>query len=353
MRHNTQRWSLIGLAVLTLTVLCALGCGDKEAQNGSSTGSAEKKLLIGIVYDSGGKNDKSFNASAARGIDKAIKELGVEHKEIQSQGEKDYETNLSALAEARCDLVIAVGVNMETALRASASKFPETNFAIVDVPVELPNVRSLIFNEEQGSFLAGYLAGLMTKSNKLGFVGGQRISLIEKFYSGYAAGAYLANPSVEMLPDKYADSWNNADLAKIAAISLYTQGADIVYHAAGKAGIGVFNAAHERGRYAIGVDSDQDELYEGIILTSMIKNVDEAVFSTIKDLKEGNFSPEIKVYDLASGGVGLSPMRFTKEIIGDENLAKIDAVAEKVKSGEIKVPTTKDELAKFRASLPK
>ncbi|HVL39705.1 MAG TPA: BMP family ABC transporter substrate-binding protein, partial [Fimbriimonadaceae bacterium] len=190
----------------------------------------------------------------------------------------------------------------------------------------------------EGSFLAGYLAGLMTKTGKLGFVGGMEIDLIKKFLAGYAAGAKLANPSVQILPAKYTGNWNDAGIAKEAARALFSQGADIVYHAAGRAGLGVIDAAKDAGKWAIGVDSDQDHIAQGRVLTSMVKRVDEAVFQTIKDLKEGNFSAETKTYDLAANGVGLSEMRFTKEQVGEENLRKLEEVRAKIISGEIQVP---------------
>ncbi len=345
--------------LLSVVLLGLAGCSSQSAGD-SGNGQADsqaigqpEKLKVGIVFDSGGKNDKSFNASAWRGIERAQKEFGIEVKEVQSNSEKDYETNLSALADAGCKLIFSVGINTKTALEIVAPKYPDTKFAIIDNTLDLPNVRSLLFDEEQGSFLAGYLAGLMTKSNKLGFVGGQELDLIKKFFSGYAAGAYTANPAVEILPDKYTNDWNNADVAKTAAVALYTQGADIIYHAAGKAGMGVFNAAKESGKYAIGVDSDQDEIYPGTILTSMIKHVDEAVYSTIKELNEGKFTSGTKVYDLVGGGVGLSEMKFTKDAIGQANIDKIAQIAEKIKKGEIVVPKTKDELAAYRSKLGK
>jgi basic membrane protein A len=326
------------------------GCDKSGGDGAAAANGAAKKLVVGIVFDSGGRGDKSFNDSAWAGIERAQKELGIQPKSVESKSEKDYEPNLTALAEQECDIVFAIGINMKSALEKVAPNFPNVKFAIVDAPVSGPNVRSLLFREEEGSFLAGYLAGLMTKTNRIGFVGGMEIPLIVKFASGYAAGAKTANPSVEILPEKYTGSWDNLDVGKVSANSLFNSGADIVYHAAGRAGLGVISAAKESGKWAIGVDSDQDGLEPGSVLTSMVKRVDEAVFSTIKDVEQGAFSAGERVYDLKAGGVGLSPMTHTKDKIGPEKLAKVDAIAEKIKTGELKVPTTKEELASYLSS---
>jgi basic membrane protein A len=283
----------------------------------------------------------------------AQKELGVEEKSIESKSEKDYEPNLTAMADAGCDIVFAVGVAQKKALETVAPKYPNVKFAIIDASVTGDNVRSLLFNEHEGSFLAGYLAALMTKTKKVGFVGGQELDLIKKFLAGYEAGVKTADPTVEVLPAKYAGSWDNQDKAKVAANILYTSGADIVYHAAGRAGLGVFSAAKEQNKFAIGVDSDQDDVEKGIILTSMIKHVDQAVFDSIKDLADNKFKGGTKLYDLKSGRIGLSEMKYTKDKIGKDNLAKIKAISDKVVKGDIKVPSTLDELSKYEAKLAK
>jgi len=346
-----KRLSLWSIALSSLALI-AVACGKEEGTtpNGGGGGS-EKKLVVGIVFDSGGRGDKSFNDSAWAGVERAGKEFGIDIKPLESKSEKDYESNLSAMADEGCDLVFAIGINMKSSLEKVAPNYPDTKFAIVDAPVEGENVRSLLFREEEGSFLAGYLAGLMTKSNKIGFVGGMQIPLIAKFAAGYAAGAKTANPSVEVLPEKYTGSWDNLDVGKVSAIALFNSGADIVYHAAGRAGLGVIGAAKEQNKYAIGVDSDQDDIEPGRVLTSMIKRVDEAVYSTIADMKNGAFSKGEKVYDLKSNGVGLSEMKHTKDAVGEANLAKVAEVAEKIKSGEIRVPTSPDELANYLAGL--
>jgi basic membrane protein A and related proteins len=340
----------------TALALCALiGCNGSETTTGTTTGTSttggaqEKQLRVGLVFDSGGRGDKSFNDSAYRGLERAKNELGIAEKPVDSKSASDYEGNLEALAEQNMDLILAIGINMKNAVEKIAPRYPNIKFAIVDASVNAPNVRSLLFREEEGSFLAGYVAGLMSKSNKVGFVGGQEIPLIKKFEAGYIAGVKHANPNVQVLPAKYTGSWEDLGAGKQAAKVLYGQGADVVYHAAGKSGLGVFTAAKEERKFAIGVDSDQDDVEPGTVLTSMIKRVDEAVFQTIKDVKEGNFAAGEKVHALADGGVGLSEMKFTRDKIGEENLKKIEDIRQQIQSGAIKVPTNAEELQQFLA----
>ena len=317
------------------------------------SGATGKKILVGVVFDSGGLGDKSFNDSAWAGIQRSVKEFAITEKHIESKNEKDFETNLTAMADAGCDLVFAIGITQQKALETVAPKYPNVKFAIVDANVTAPNVRSLLFTEQEGSFLAGYLAALTTKTKKVGFVGGMEIPLIKKFQAGYEAGVKTADPSVEVLPAKYTGNWDSQDKGKVAANILYSSGADIVYHAAGRAGLGVIAAAKEQGKFAIGVDSDQDEVAKGSVLTSMIKRVDEAVYQTIKDTSTGKFTAGNKLYDLKIGGVGLSEMKYTKDKVGKENLDKIAQVSAKIVKGEIKVPANPDELAKYLDKIAK
>jgi basic membrane protein A len=179
-----------------------------------------------------------------------------------------------------------------------------------------------------------------------------QIPLILKFEAGYEAGAKTANPKVQVLPGKFTDSWDDIDKGKAAADTLFNDGADIVYHASGRCGVGVFNSAKEHGKYAIGVDSDQDDVKQGTVLTSMVKHVDEAVYSTIKDVATDKFTPGTKVYDLKSNGVGLSePKPYTKDLIGKETLAKVAKMADAIKKGTLKVPSTAETLAAYLKAL--
>lgn len=352
---NFNKWHGLWAGLLALAIVGCKGGSDTSTatkEGDSKTASSDKpantgkKIQIGVVFDSGGKNDKSFNQSAYEGLQRAQKDLGIEFHDVECRSAKDVEPNLTTMAEQNFDLVLAIGINQAKPLENVAAKFPKINFAIVDGMVKAPNVRALLFSENEGSFLAGYLAGLMTKTKKLGFVGGMELPLIKKFEAGYIAGAKTADPSVEVLPAKYTGDWSNVDKGKAAAQLLFGSGADIVYHAAGKAGEGVIAAAKDAGKYAIGVDKDQDDLEQGFVLTSMVKHVDEAVYQTVKDVQDGKFTAGDKIYDLKNKGVGLSEMKFTKDKIGAENLKKVQEISDKIVSGEIKVPATMEELKK-------
>lgn len=354
--HGISRASinLFTLFLVATLALFAAGCSPEQGTTPSATGEKEQNqrpLVVGIVFDSGGRGDKSFNDSAWAGIQEAQKEIGVEAKPIESKTESDYPSNIELLARQNVDLVIAVGINMRSAMEEVAPRYPEMKFAIIDAPVELPNVRAILFKEEEGSFLAGYAAALASKTGKIGFVGGMELPLIKKFEAGYIAGAKTANPRIEVLPARYVGSWDNVDSAKAAANLLYGQGADVVYHAAGRAGLGVIRAAQERGALAIGVDSDQDDIAPGAVLTSMLKRVDNGVLSTIRDLHQGKFTPGTVLYTLEDDGVGLTDFRHTRNRIGEENLKKLDAVRRKIIEGEIKVPSTPAELQEYLKSL--
>ena len=339
----------LGMVAASLAVVltgCTGGASNTDSTNtpaqtatNSTPDTTGKKLKVAMVFDSGGKGDKSFNDSAFAGLERAQKELGVEIQTVDSKSEKDYEGNLETLSEQGYDVVIAVGITQMNALNTVAPKHLKTKYAIIDAPVSQPNVRALLFSEEQGSYLAGYVAGATTKTGKIGFVGGKKIDLILKFEAGYKAGAQAANPKVIVMPGKYTESWDDTQAGKENAKVLFNDGADIVYHAAGRCGVGVIEAAKEAKKFAIGVDSNQDDVAPGTVLTSMIKHCDEAVFQTIKDIKDGTFAPGTKVYDLKSKGVGLSDMKNTKDIVGAATIAKIDQVTKDIIDGKIVVPT--------------
>ena len=348
--RKTTKLLLPFLGLIITGLLGIQGC-KRTSQNQNPDTQNGRKLTVGVVFDSGGLGDKSFNDSANVGLQKAKKVLGIRIKEVQSASAKDYQSNLQAMAQAGCSLIFAVGLNQEDALLEVAPKYPHIDFAIVDGTVAAPNVRSLHFAAAQGSFLAGYLAGLVTKTNKLGFVGGEDLDLIKEFYVGFVAGAKTANPKVIVFPAKYVGDWDNTDTAHAEALQLYGSGADIVYHAAGRAGLGVIAAAKEQQKYAIGVDSDQDYLAPGYVLTSMVKHVDEAVFQTIKDVQNKEFTSGVKVYDLKSNGVGLSPMTYTKARIGASNIAKVEVIRKEIIAGKILVPSTPAQLRYYLSSL--
>jgi basic membrane protein A len=331
-----------------LGVLLLAGCtGEEPKSPAAEPKTASKPLKVGVVFDSGGRGDKSFNDSAWAGVERAQKEFGIEPKTIESKAEKDYEDNIRGLAEQGCDIVFAVGLAQDKGLKAVAPEFPNVKFGIIDGNVEGPNVRSMQFAEHEGSFLAGYAAGLATRSGKVGFVGGMSIPLIKKFEAGYVAGVKAANPKAEVLPAKYTESWVDVNLGKAAANVLFQQGADVVYHASGRCGLGVIEAAKDNKKLAIGVDSDQDDVAPGFVLTSMIKRVDEAVYRTIADVAAGKFTPGVVAYDLKSSGVGLSKFAHTVDRLGADGLARIEAAKKKIEDGTWVVPQDQAALQDF------
>ncbi len=350
----------MGMGVLGWLVGCGpSGEGGKESNTtpkpGEPNATASKPLKVGLVMDEAGIDDRSFNAAAYRGLQRGIAELGIDKEKaryIESKTNADYKTNLTQLATQGYDVVVAVGFAMLDPLKEIAPQFPNTKFAIVDsdAPEGAPNCVGLKFKEEQGTFLAGYLAASMSKSNKIGFVGGMKIPLIEKFEIGYRAGAKAANPNTQVLVT-YTNTWNDLSKGKSQAEQLFGNGADIIFHASGKCGLGVIAAAKEKGPgfYAIGVDSDQDEVAPGRVLTSMIKRVDNAVFDVIQKVKEGKFTTGSIVYDITQKGIGLSERKFTKQDIPAKVTQRLEELEKALASGKIVAPDTADALAKFQA----
>lgn len=300
---------------------------------------AAKPIKVGIVLSTGGLGDKSFNDAAYRGLEQAQKDLGIEFKYVEPVSPAEDEEFLREYAEAGYDLIIATGFQMTESARTVAADYPDVKFLMIDDVIDLPNVKSMVFKEEEGSFLVGVIAGLMTKNNAVGFVGGMENPLIKKFEVGFKQGAEYVNPKVKFFSvyTTGPNPFNDPVRGKENAISEINQGADVIYHAAGGTGMGVIAAAKEKGVFAIGVDSNQDAVEPGTVLTSMLKNVDVGVFDTIKALTKGEFVPGLVVYGAKEDGVGVTNFEFTKEIIGAEKLAKFEEIKAKLMAGEIKV----------------
>ncbi len=338
--------------LLIIGVLALLSACAKKADEPSTGGapSATKRLRAAMVTDIAGIGDRSFNESAWRGLQRAEKELGAEVRYLESAKLPDYEQNLRLLAQQKYDVVVAVGFAMEDALKKVAPQFPNTIFAIVDGNApDLPNCVSLKFREHEGSFLVGALAGAMTKTGTVGFVGGMEIPLIKKFEAGYRAGVMTTNPKAKVLVG-YTGNWTDTSKGKELALSQYERGADIVYHASGQCGLGVIEAAKQRGKghFAIGVDSDQDYIAPGFVLTSMIKGVDNAVFGVCKAVAEGTFQPGTQDLGIKENGVGISPMKYTKPLVPAEVLDKIENLRQMIADGKLQVPQSEEELRTFQ-----
>ena len=301
---------------------------------------------IGLVFDIGGKNDKSFNEAAWRGLVRAKAELGVDYQYIEPTEGADRETALRTLAARKLDLVIGVGFIFGPDLERLSKQFPDVKFAGVDYsPSEgvgtLPNLVGLRFREHEGSFLVGAVAGLTTRSKIVGFVGGMKIPLIRKFEAGYEAGVKHVCPDCTVLsgyagtePKAFADPTKGKELA----LAQYARGVDIVYHASGKTGDGVFDAATEQKKFAIGVDSDQYDAAPCCIVTSMIKRVDVAVLDVVKDIIAGKFKGGLLELGLAEHGVGFVADERNKAMLPIDVVEKVNKLAADIVAGTIKVP---------------
>ena len=353
----------MGLAAAALVGALALAaCGNSD-DNGGGSGSGSgsggsaapgSNLKVGMAYDIGGRGDKSFNDSAAVGLDKAKTDLGISGGNVRelsaraNETDTDRATRLELLAKGGFNPIIAVGFAYAPALKTVAPKYPNVHFGIVDATpddVKGPNIENLTFAEEQGSFLVGAAAALKTASGTVGFVGGCSVPLIAKFEAGFKAGAEQAKPGIKVVskylstPQQGCSGFNDPAAGQESAKGMYDGGADIVYAAAGGSGSGVFKAAAAANKKAIGVDSDQyltaDPTVQKTIVTSMIKSVNVAVLDFITSAKDNKFTAGQKVFDLKVDGVGYA----TSGGGVDDIKTKLDGYKKQIVDGEIKVPT--------------
>ena len=327
---------------LAVVVMAAtlVGCSTDQP------GAAEGVIRVGMVFDVGGKGDKSFNDSAYRGLLHAADQFAVEHTEFEPGQDADRETGLRKLAQAKYDVIIGVGFLFSDAMRKVAADYPDVMFACVDFDARpgeelAPNLAGLRFREEEGSFLVGVIAGLFSETDRIGFVGGMDIPLIHKFEAGYVAGAKYANPSVSVTvayagtaPQAFADPAKGKELALLQ----YGRGVDVVYHAAGSTGNGVIEAAREVDRQAIGVDSNQNYMAPGNVLTSMVKRVDNAVFMTVKSVVDGEFQGGLREFGLAEDGVGYAVDEYNEALLTEEMLAAVEEARQDIIDGAVSVP---------------
>jgi basic membrane protein A len=319
------RRSLFGaVAALALSATTAIAADERPA----------------IVFDIGGKFDKSFNESMFNGSEKFKADTGIAYAEFEIANEAQREQAIRNFADQGYSPIIAAGFAQAAALEKVAKEYPELKFAIVDMVVDLPNVQSIVFKEHEGSYLVGVLAGMASKSGKVGFVGGMDIPLIRKFACGYAQGVKAVRPDATIFQNMTGDTgaaWNDPVKGGEITKGQMAQGADVVYAAAGATGLGVLQAAADGGALSIGVDANQNYLHPGKVLTSMLKRVDVAVYDVMKSGKDGTFQPGIKALGLAEDGVGYAMDDNNKPIV----TAEMQAAAEKAKadiiSGAIKV----------------
>ena len=299
------------------------------------------EFKVGLVLDRGGKDDKSFNASAYEGATQAKNKLGIFLKYVEAADDNAFEPMLRAFAQREFDLIIGVGFAQKEAIKKVARQFPDRHFAIVDSEVAAPNVRSLMFEEHEGAYVVGAIAALTSKTGKIGFVGGMDIPLIRRFELGYEAGAKRINSQITVLANFVgvtSEAWNNPPKGKELAISQYEAGADVIFAAAGASGLGVFDAAEEKKKFAIGVDANQDWTKPGLILTSMLKRVDEAVFATIAEAKAGKFAGGVKRFGLSNQGVDYSFDQYNAQILSAPVRKRADELKAEIIAGKIAVP---------------
>lgn len=311
---------------------------EPAAEEAEAPAEVNSDIKVGMVTDTGGVNDGSFNQSSWEGLQRAGEELGIEVQYLESKTDADYKANLETFIDEDYDLIISVGFALASATREAAEANPDRKFAIIDDAsnADLDNVTCLMFRQAQASYLVGYVAGLTTKSNTVGFVIGMSNENMNQFGYGYCAGVLDANPDAT-IKQYNADSFGDTAGGKSAATSMVTNGADVIFHAAGGTGLGVIDGCKENGIWAIGVDSDQSVIAPETILTSAMKRVDNASYEVSKLVAEGKLEGGVVTYDLAAAGVDLAP---TTDNLDPEVLKAVEEVKEKIISGEIVVPET-------------
>ena len=332
------------IASVLLITLSISAC--KKSQEVSQSPADKSNFKVGLVFDVGGRGDKSFNDAAYKGLEKAKKDFGIEFEVIDPGDGADRESALRKLASnPEIGIIFGVGFIFTEDITKIANDFPKKKFGCVDYSINpetrIPdNLTALVFKEEEGSFLVGALAALASKTNTIGFIGGMESSLIRKFEKGFTQGAKFINPDVKVLVTYVGvtgEGFKNPGKAEEIAISQYAKGADIIYHASGLSGIGLFKAAKKNNKLAIGVDMDQYNEAPGFVLTSMIKIVDEVIYQTIADYKNGTFKSGVRALGLKEKGVGFVYDDNNKNLILPAYKEKLDEITKKINSGEIKV----------------
>lgn len=323
-----MKLSQLSLAVLTAAALAA----------SASASAADPKL--GIVYDAGGKFDKSFNQSASEGAMRFKKETGINYIEVQASSDTQAEQVLRGLARKNLDLIASIGFAQTSAVQKVAKEFPKVRFVLIDGVAQGANVNSVVFKEEEGSYLVGVAAAMASKSKKLGFIGGVDIPLIRTFACGYAQGAKAVNPKVEVSSNMVgttAQAWNDPAKGGELARSQFERGVDVVFAVAGGSGLGVLQTAAEKGKMGIGVDSNQNYLHPGSMLTSMVKHVDNAVYDSFMQVKSGTWKAGVTAKGLKEGGVDWALDADNRKLITPEIEKRVMGVRKDIIDGKIKV----------------
>lgn len=293
-----------------------------------------------VVFDMGGKFDKSFNEGVYNGVEKFKSETGIDYREFEVTNETQREQAIARMAQRGANPVLGVGFAQAPAMEKVAKANPDTKFAIIDSVVDLPNVRSIVFKEQEGSFLVGMLAAMASETGKVGFIGGMDIPLIRRFACGYVQGAKHANADVEVFQNMTGttpSAWNDPTKGGELAKSQFDRGADVVFAAAGGTGIGVYQAAADSGKLAIGVDSNQNHLHPGTMLTSMLKRVDVAAYMAFTDASKDQFTTGVQNLGLAEGGVDWALDENNKDLITEEMKAAVEQAKADIVAGKVTV----------------
>lgn len=345
---------LSGLLALCLLAMFGTAC-NRDIRASEDAG----KIRVGIVFDIGGKDDRSFNAAAWAGAKCAASgkwpddsscgkaTLPIVLRDIEPGNPTSIEPAMRAFAERGYDLIIGIGFAQTPIIELVARDYPNIRFAIVDGVSDLPNVASLVFKEHEGSYLVGMLAAKTSRTGTIGFLGGMDIGLIHRFKEGYEEGAKAVNPNIRVIPNYVGvtdAAWNNPGKGKEIALAQIGKGADVIFTAAGNSGLGAFDAVEQQGKqngrathFVIGVDSNQNMVKPGFVLTSMVKRVDNAVYDIIKDVTAGQFKTGFHVYGLDKDGVGYSMDEFNKDLVNADMIKMADEAKQKIIKGEIKV----------------
>jgi len=346
----------LGSIVAMLLSLAVFGSACNRANYSADD---KSKIHVGIVFDIGGKDDRSFNAAAFAGVKCAETgnwpdgtpcgkpALNVVLRDIEPGNPTSIEPAMRAFAERGYDLIIGVGFAQAPIMERVAKEYPNIHFAIVDGVIELPNVASLVFKEHEGSYLVGMLAAKKSQTGTIGFLGGMDIGLIHRFEGGYEEGARAVNPNIRVIQNYVGvndSAWNNPGKGKELALAQIGKGADVIFTAAGNSGLGAFDAAEQAGmqnghatHFVIGVDSNQNMVKPGFVLTSMVKRVDNAVYAIVEDVVNGRFQAGFHVYGLDKDGVGYAMDKFNQDLITPEMIQQVEEAKKKIIAGEIKV----------------
>ena len=299
-----------------------------------------QEIKPAVVFDMGGKFDKSFNEGVHIGVEKFKGETKIGYAEFEVNNETQFEQAHRRFAQRGQDPIVGVGFSQTNAVDKVAKEFPKTRFTLIDGIVKEPNVQSVLFKEHEGSFLVGVAAALASKSGKVGFVGGMDIPLIRRFACGYEQGVKYANPRAEVVQNMTGTTpaaWNDPGRGGELAKGQFDRGVDVIYAAAGATGIGVYQAAKDRGKFAIGVDSNQNHLHPGTMLTSMVKRVDMVAYDSFKHAKDGSWKPGITVLGLKEGGVDWALDQYNEKLVSPEMKAKVEAAKADIVAGKIVV----------------